>query len=430
MTRTGASTIAAPSPVRLAASGVAMIAVCYGLARFAYGLFVPAFGSEFGLDATAAGAIASGSYAAYCVAVVVATVATSRWGPRVVVVAAGLAATVGTGLVAVAPDLGVLAAGVLIGGSSTGLASPPLAAAVSRSVPADRADRVQTVINAGTGLGVVVSGPVALLVSDDWRWAWAVFCAIAVLVTIAGAVTVPGRHHPRRPGTGPGHRSGAPATDRPSTRWRRPGLARLLLAAVALGLASSAVWVFARDVVIAVGGVTPFTATLMWIVLGAAGTVAVLTGDLVARIGLRRAWSGGMLLLAAATATIGLAPGSPPAILCAAAVFGGAYIALSGVLLLWGTRLYPDAPAFGVGAPFLLLALGQAVAAPAIGLLSDVTTSAAAFCTAALLAVLGALPGPRAVPAAEGTRAAAERTRPVGPARTPPPAVPTPPPGS
>jgi predicted MFS family arabinose efflux permease len=145
----------------------------------------------------------------------------------------------------------------------------------------------------------------------------------------------------------------------------------------------------------------------MWIVLGAAGTVAVLTGDLVARIGLRRAWSAGMLLLAAATATIGLAPGSPPTIFCAAAVFGGAYIALSGVLLLWGTRLYPDAPAFGVGAPFLLLALGQAVAAPAIGLLSDVATSAAAFCAAALLAVLGALPRPRAVPAAEG----AARTR-------------------
>jgi hypothetical protein len=32
-----------------------MIAVCYGLARFAYGLFVPAFSTEFNLDAAAAG---------------------------------------------------------------------------------------------------------------------------------------------------------------------------------------------------------------------------------------------------------------------------------------------------------------------------------------------------------------------------------------
>ncbi len=396
---TGSPTTGAPGTVRLAASGLAMIAVCYGLARFAYGLFVPVFGDEFGLDATVAGAIASGSYAAYCVAVVVATAATSRWGPRVVAVAAGLTAAVGTGLVAAAPGLGVLAAGVLIGGSSTGLASPPLAEAVSRSVPADRADRAQTVINAGTGLGVVVSGPVALLLSDDWRWAWAVFCVLALLVTVAAAVTVPGRSPARPPAAGPGRGPGAGTGDRPSPRWRRPGLVRLLLAAATLGLGSSAVWVFARDVVIATGGVSPSTATLMWILLGAAGTAAVLTGDLVGRIGLGPAWVAGMLLLAAATATIGLVPGSLPAIFCAAAVFGAAYIALSGVLLLWGTRLHPDAPAFGVGAPFLLLALGQAVAAPVIGLLSDMATPAVAFGVAALLTVLGALPRPRATPA-------------------------------
>jgi hypothetical protein len=86
--------------LRLAAAGLAMIAVCYGLARFAYGLFVPAFTAEFGLDAATAGAIASGSYAAYCVAIVVATVATARWGPRSVAIAAGLAAAGGTALIA------------------------------------------------------------------------------------------------------------------------------------------------------------------------------------------------------------------------------------------------------------------------------------------------------------------------------------------
>jgi hypothetical protein len=110
-----------------------------------------------------------------------------------------------------------------------------------------------------------------------------------------------------------------------------------------------------------------------------------------------------MLLLAAATATIGLTPGSLPAIFGAAAVFGAVYIALTGVLLVWGTRLYPDAPAFGVGAPFLLLALGQAVAAPAIGLLTDVATSAAAFCTAALVTALGAFSRPRVVSSMKGT---------------------------
>jgi predicted MFS family arabinose efflux permease len=157
------------------------------------------------------------------------------------------------------------------------------------------------------------------------------------------------------------------------------------------------VWVFARDVVVTAGHVSPLASTVMWIVLGVAGIAAALTGDLVAKIGLGSAWVAGMLLLAAATATIALAPGSFAAIFPGAAMFGAIYIALTGVLLVWGTRVYPDKPAFGVGAPFLLLALGQAVAAPVVGLLSDATTPALAFCVAALTTVLGAFSRPRNV---------------------------------
>lgn len=291
---------------QLTAAGLAVIAVCYGLARFAYGLFVPAFVAEFELDASTAGAIASSSYATYCLAIVVAFLGTARWGPRTVATAAGLTAAVGTGLMAGAPNVPVLAVGVVIGGSSTGLASPPLAEAVTRWVPAERADRAQTMINAGTGLGVAVSGPVALLLSNSWRLAWAVFCALAVLVTIWTATLVP-RHEPR---TGPASPSTVRA--RSAARWRRPGLVLLLLAAAAMGIGSSAVWVFARDLVATAGHVSPSTSTLMWILLGAAGMAGALTGDLVAKIGLRRAWAAGMLLLAAATAAIALAPDRCP----------------------------------------------------------------------------------------------------------------------
>ena len=212
------STRAAVGAARLAAAGLAMIAVCYGLARFAYGLFVPAFTAEFGFDAATAGAIASSSYVAYCLAIVVATLGTARWGPRRVVIAAGLAAAAGTGLIAGAPNVAVLAVGVVIGGSSTGLASPPLAEAVTRWVDAKRADRVQTVVNAGTGLGVSVSGPVALLLSNSWRLAWAVFCVLAVLVTIWTAAAVPGgARQDGAPATAPRSSPDAPA--RRAGRW-------------------------------------------------------------------------------------------------------------------------------------------------------------------------------------------------------------------
>jgi predicted MFS family arabinose efflux permease len=369
--------------VRLAAAGLAMIAVCYGLARFAYGLFVPAFTAEFGLGAAAAGAIASSSYAGYCVAIVAATVATVRWGPRAVATAAGLAAVLGTGLIAVAPGTAVLAVGVVVSGSSTGLASPPLADAVARWVRAERADRIQTVVNAGTGLGVAVSGPIALLLSGSWRLAWATYCGVAVLVTAWTAATIPGARFRRTRSDG---RSGS---------WWRPGAARLLLAAAALGASSSAVWVFGRDLVVTAGGVGAFASTLMWIALGVAGVAGAFTGDLVGRIGLGRAWAAGMLLLAAATAAFALAPGWLPAVFAAAATFGAVYIALTGVLLVWGTRTYPDAPALGVGAAFLLIAVGQTLGAPVVGLLSDLATAPVAFGATALAAALGVLALPR-----------------------------------
>ncbi|WP_278373247.1 MFS transporter, partial [Brevibacterium casei] len=172
-TSTGGQTLGRWATLRLTAAGLCLIAVCYGLARFAYGMFLPAFRAEFGLDAQTAGAIA------YCVAIVVSTILTPRLGARVVAVSAGAVAAVGTAVVAVAPNALALAAGVLLAGSSTGIASPPLAHAVALFVRSGVRDRTQTVINAGTGAGVALAGPVALLTVGQWRLAWWAFAVIA-----------------------------------------------------------------------------------------------------------------------------------------------------------------------------------------------------------------------------------------------------------
>ena len=163
----------------------------------------------------------------------------------------------------------------------------------------------------------------------------------------------------------------------------------MLAAAVVFGAGSSAVWTFGRDVVSSAGA-SELVSTGSWIVLGAAGLLGALAGDVVARLGLARAWSAAMLLVAAATLALGLAASTTVAVFAGAAVFGGVYIALSGMLLLWGTRVFPDRPVLGVGAAFLLLALGQALGAPLLGLLADHLTLAGAFLAATALLVLGA----------------------------------------
>lgn len=375
----------------LTAAGLSLIAVCYGLARFAYGMFLPSFRAEFGLDAQLAGAIASGSYVAYCAAIVVSTILTPRLGARRVAASAGVIATLGIVIVALAPNAIVLAAGVLIAGSSTGVASPPLAHAVARAVRAPVRGRTQTIINAGTGAGVALAGPVALLTVDQWRLAWLAFAIIASAVTVWASRAVP------REG------SGEPSADHEPTRQRtvlpqpvlRPGSARLIAAATLMGLGSSAVWTFGRDLLGGTGGIGPTASAIAWILLGACGLLGAITGDAVNRMGLARAWAVSMIGLAAATLVLALIPGSIVAAWTAAAVFGAVYIVLTGLLLLWGTQIWADAPAAGVGLGFLVLALGQALGAPLVGALITQSGPVPAFSVAAVFAVLGAFVLPR-----------------------------------
>jgi hypothetical protein len=102
-----------------------------------------------------------------------------------------------------------------------------------------------------------------------------------------------------------------------------------------------------------------------------------------------------------ATAGLALGAGSYPAVFAAAATFGAVYIALTGVLLVWGPGSTPTRPALGVGAAFLLIAVGQAVGAPLVGVLTNLTTAVAAFLAAAATAAAGALVRPARTGAAQ-----------------------------
>lgn len=361
----------------LVGAGTALIACCYGFARFAYGLFTPVFTDTFSLSSALLGVIGAGSYVGYCAAIVVSLVLTDRIGARRVAVLAGAVATVGLSIIAAAPSSLVLAIGVLVAGCSTGIASPPLAAAVSQFVPSERVDRAQTVVNGGTGIGVVLSAPIALLLLGHWRAAWAVYAVVALAVTILVARCVPSTSQP----------SAAESTE---SFWR-PGVFILLMASLLTGVGSVAVWTFGRDLITTLGGADATRSSLMWIVLGAAGVAGAMAGDVVARIGLRWAWTAATVTMAAASLLLAVAPSQLAAIIAAATLFGAAYVALTGLLLLWSTRVYPDRTSFGVGVSFFTLAAGQALGAPAAGTLMDVAGARAAFVVIAAVGLCAAV---------------------------------------
>src|SRR5690606_40762271 len=98
-----------------------------------------------------------------------------RWGPRRLVVIAGLAAATGTAMVAYAPGPSWVVAGLTVAGSSPGWAWAPYSDAADQMVPAHRRDAVLGVVATGTAFGVAFAGPLAILLDDGWRLAWWTF---------------------------------------------------------------------------------------------------------------------------------------------------------------------------------------------------------------------------------------------------------------
>ncbi|PYE82263.1 MFS transporter [Pseudoroseicyclus aestuarii] len=359
--------------LRIGSVGFALIAVCYGFARFAFGLFLPQIDGELGLGPALSGVISGGAFAGYCIAILASAVLTERIGARAVAVSAALVAAAGMAGIALAPSPLFLAVSVVLAGSSTGLASPPMAAAVAGSVRQDRRDLTNTVINAGVSAGVALSGPIALAITGQWRLAFAGFAAIALVLAVVTAVALPAA----RAGSGAG---GLPALTGP--------VLRLICASFLMGAASTALWSFGGQLVAGKLGWGPTGAGLLWTCIGIGGLAGALAGSLAGRFGLDRVHRAFLGLLAVSILAVGLGPG-PGVTLIAGAVFGAAYVMLTGIYLIWGLRALPERPATGLMVGFLTIAVGQTAGAPLFGMLlagMGAGPSVAVFGALALLA--------------------------------------------
>lgn len=227
---------AANAVLRTVVPGVGMIAVTFGLARYGYGLLLPDMQASLGVDTATAGLIASGAYVAYLAANFAVVWLTARFGPRLPIgVAAGLAAA-GMFTIAAASGVITLSVGVLVAGAAAGVAFPPYADVVAHAVPPRRQALSWSAISSGTGWGVALAGPVAILLGARWRIAWLVFALLALAVGILAV-----RAAPRR-ATGP--------RPLPALSWSWlicPRSRPLLLSSVLVGVGSSIWWAFSVD---------------------------------------------------------------------------------------------------------------------------------------------------------------------------------------
>lgn len=376
------------SPGHLAAAGLTAIAVSFAFARYGYGLFLPQFREAFALSTEAAGLLAAAGYAAYLLALVVTGAVVSRTGPRLLVVVGTSAATLGTAMVAAAPNALVLAIGVCVAATSPGWCWAPFSDAVARQVPPDRQHRTLSVITSGTTFGVLVSAPVAWLTgaASTWRLAWAGFAVVALISAVWNALLVAGGPDPRR--------TDAPAGASPWRWLRRTGSAPLLLGSAGFGLTSTVYWTYAVDRVAGAPTMPDVAAPVFWVLVGGSGILGTATGSLVAAGGLRRTLVVTSLALGLASAVMVLPP-SWASVASSAVLFGSSFMVLSALLVIWSGEVFPERPATGFSAALCALALGAIAGLPLLGGYADARGLPAMFAVNAVLALPVLLLRPR-----------------------------------
>jgi predicted MFS family arabinose efflux permease len=362
----------------IAAAGCAAVAVGFGFARYGFGLFVATFRAEFGLTTATIGAVSGAASVMYLVSLLSCGALTARYGPRLPVLLAILAAVTGLALIACAGSTPMLVAGVVIAAASSGLVWGPFADAVTTGVAPRLQDPALSVISSGTTFGLIIAGGLALWAADrpgqNWRVTWLILTALAATVAVLAYFAM--------------------ANDTPARRQRgrfRPTADALPICLMSglYGAAGAVFFTFAVDMVRSEGLGTRWSA-LLWLLVGVGGVSGVATGAAVARLGLARSVRAAVAVLAASIGVLAVSPSNAAPAAVAALAFGFAYMPFAALLAVWNQRLHPHHPTSGLVLSLFCLGVGGVVGPAVMGVIADASGLRIAFAfTAAILLAAG-----------------------------------------
>ncbi|WP_117170158.1 MFS transporter [Paraliobacillus sediminis] len=334
---------------RLIMVGLPMIAVTYGFARFSYGLVLPYIRKSLDINPSEAGVISSLSYLAYCIAIIMAILYMQQIGSHILILIAGITAVIGMGIISMANDAISLGIGIFIAGISTGLSSPPYADVIKKWVDQDKHSPTNTWINAGTSLGTALTGVMVIFLGSNWRLTYLLFTLIAFIILMLNYKIIPKHKDIKK-----SRQTQAFHVTKKDISNAYP----LILSSLLLGITSAAYWTFSRDFLLQMENIPEALTQGFWIIIGMAGVLGGFAGYFSSKIGLLASYRVSVIFLGSSSLLLGLFSGSLPVVI-SAILFGSSYIFMTGVLIIWGINIFKTNSSFGLGLPFLLLALGQ-----------------------------------------------------------------------
>lgn len=349
---------------RIILPGIAMIGVTYAFARFSFGLFLPNISSSIGITETEAGVASSFAYIAYTLALLTSSYLVSKFGEKRVVQLAGLSAIVGLFGIAVSQEIYLLVCSTFVAGIGSGWASPAFSQIATTSLKKEESDKGNTWINSGTSFGLILSGPIALLFAEQWRVAFLLFALIAVIVLIWNTFSIPFKE----------------ISNSSQSIFKMSVLKKatfLILVSLIIGYGSSIYWTFSRSYLTVNHNMSSYESAFFWILMGASGILGGVAGGIINKFGIVLSYRITLVVMSIAIAIITIP--NFVAIYLSPVLFGMSYIFMTGILIVWGSRLFKVMPSMGVSIAFLALGIGQSLGSAIGGELISLTSYTFSF---------------------------------------------------